>query len=172
MEFSGCPGTRQCLGSRGAGPHKSGGWACALPLLFLCLFSKFFFFLSGGGKQIERRGSLREVDGNDRALFYCVYLLLTWSCMPDSLDWQHCLYLLILHNTYDVGLIDGWNAEHKSNKYLSMQGSDCAPCLAGLLCGVLHWGWWLWSGDSEGREGRQRIRVSCDSHSHFVSWTC
>ena len=34
VEFCGCPGMRQCLGTRGAG-YKSGGWACVLPLLFL-----------------------------------------------------------------------------------------------------------------------------------------
>ena len=35
VEFSGCPGTRQCLGLRGDG-YKSQGRAWARPLLFLC----------------------------------------------------------------------------------------------------------------------------------------
>ena len=47
-----------------------------------------------------------------------------------------------------------------NTRAISMQGSDCAPCLAGLLCGVLHWGWGLGSGDSDGMEGRQRMSFS------------
>ena len=59
------------------------------------------FFLSGEGKQRERGGRSREVEGNDGASLLLRYLLLTGSYMPNSLrlDRQHCLYLLlILHN--------------------------------------------------------------------------
>ena len=55
-EFSGCPGTRKCLGTRGTG-YKSGGWACVLPLLFLCYQQ---VFLRGEGEWKECWRCLRE----------------------------------------------------------------------------------------------------------------
>ena len=35
-------------------------------------------------------------------------------------------------------ILDGWMDGMLNTREISMQGSDCAPCLAGLLCGVLH----------------------------------
>ena len=35
-------------------------------------------------------------------------------------------------------ILDGWMDGMLNTRAISMQGSDCAPCLAGLLCGVLH----------------------------------
>ena len=42
VEFSGCPGTRQCPGTR---RRESAGWACALPLLFLRFQPSFVLVL-------------------------------------------------------------------------------------------------------------------------------
>ena len=79
--------------------------------------------------------------------------------------------MLMMLEVYDLGWMDGWNAEHKSNKYAREWLCSCAPCLlppwqdccvvcwtpclAGLLCGVLNWGWGLWgTTDSDGMEGQ------------------
>ena len=44
---------------------------------------------------------------------------------------------------------------------LSALSCSCAPCLAGLLCGVLNWGWGLWgTTDSDGMEGQaEKLRL-------------
>ena len=42
--------------------------------------------------------------------------------------------MLMMLEVYDLGWMDGM----LNTRAISMQGSDCAPCLAGLLCGVLH----------------------------------
>ena len=105
VEFSGCPGTRQCLGTKGAG-YKSVGWACALPLLFLCFQQVFSWAGKGSGWNAgDAWGRWRGMTGH---LFYCVYLLWleaecsTHSGLTDNIAYI-CLY--ILHNANDAGYV-------------------------------------------------------------------
>ena len=61
--------------------------------------------------------------------------------------------MLMMLEVYDLGWMDGM----LNTRAISMQGSDCAPCLAGLLCGccteVEGWGVETVTG---GRAGRER----------------
>ena len=146
---------------------KRHSWA--LFLFCSCAFSKFF--LEWGREADGTRGTLEGGGGEWRGIsfiaFICCWLEAicpTHSGLTDNTAYICCLYLLILHNAYDAGycimlmmleVYDlGWMDGMLNTRAISMQGSDCAPWLAGLLCGVLNWGWGLWGTDSDGMEGQ------------------
>ena len=124
VEFSGCPGTRQCLGTRGRGIRA---WAeHALFLFCSCAFSKFF--LEWGREADGTRGTLKGAGGEWWGIsfiaFICCWLEAvcpTHSGLTDNTAYISayiCLYYImlmmldILHNAYDIAGIwswmDGW----------------------------------------------------------------
>ena len=128
VEFSGCPGTRQCLGLGVTGTRVKVErrlvlfCSCAVQqeVFLVWQFSGKFFPAREWGK-----GSLVNVycchDVLCKAFGHVFYqytsvslLLSTWQC---TCKCQTLMEWLV-----------GWSAEYKSNK----KGSDCAPCQAGL----------------------------------------
>ena len=188
VEFSGCPGTRQCLGTRGRGIRARA--ERALFLFCSCAFSKFCLewgreadgtwrTLEGGGG--EWRGIsfiafncwLEAIctthsgltDNTAYICLGCMMLVMLWC-------WIYCIMLMMLE-VYDLGWMDGWNAEHKSNKYArewlcSLPGRSVVWCVA-LRLRAGEWRQWREGGQAENnnnptcrdRCAQSLVRESC-----------
>ena len=175
VEFSGCPGTRQCPGPKEMGIKVK---VERMLVLFCSCAVQREVFLPGAerGEGTLARGMLLPVlnknyrnslsEGQEGC-----FLLLSMLANDGGV-----LLLSMLANDGGVLLLsmlvnwlmewlDGWKLNARTS---SMRGSDGAPCLAGLVCGVLMWLWgsremWVrqWWGGRAGRE-TSKPQVTCN----------